>query len=279
MRKRLPAVLVVLCATAAVPVRGQVDFLATARSGTERYRDMAVALADGYRTVGPDFPSMGVHCVNTGLLVGGVLDPAHPTVLEYATIAGRPTLVGVAYAVLVSDTTPPAGLPVPPSAWHTHAGTVDDESFVLSHAQAALHQRGAVDGPKVAILHAWIWLDNPAGLFATDNWALPFARLGYAAPESVTADAGRGMALAAGGLEYFRTLVRVTAHPDAAEAERLDALLEAAAGDVARAIGVGSGHTLLSHDQVVYLGAAWRRAWRALLQAASPPVRTRLAAL
>jgi len=255
-----------------------VDLATVVRAGTARYRDQAAAIADGYRQVGPDFPSMGVHWVNAALVVSGVLDPARPQVLEYATIGGRPTLLGVAFAVLV-DSTPPTGLPVPLSAWHTHAGNVDEESFVLSHAEAQARQHHEMSGPRVAILHAWVWLDNPAGLLATDNWAVPFARLGFAPPKDVSPAAGRGAALAAGGVRYFATLVRVTAHPDSAEQAKLDMMLAAAALEVSGKLERGTGNTALSAAQVTYLEVVWERTWNALLEAASPPVRERLAAL
>jgi hypothetical protein len=222
---------------------------------------------------------MGVHWVNPGLLVSGVVDSSRPTVLEYATIEGQPTLVGIAYVVLADDTTPPPDQPAPAAYWHTHGGSVDEESFVLSHAESARHHHDRAPGPKIAILHAWIWLANPDGLFATDNWALPFARLGFAAPESVTADAGRAMALAAGGVEYFRTLVRVVARPDSADQERLDAVLAASTRELARTVGHGNGRTPLTRDQVTYLEAAWRRTWGALLGAGSVAVRESLASL
>jgi hypothetical protein len=258
---------------------GQDDFVAAARAGTARYRDRAAAIADGYRQVGPDFPGMGEHWVNAGLVVQGVLDPARPTVLEYAEIDGRPRLVGVAYASLVDDPRAmPAGLNVPAGAWHTHDGSVDEESFVRSHA--GVHAKHAPErGPALAIVHAWIWIDNPAGLFATDNWALPCARLGFAVPGGIGPDAGRALALAAGGTAYYRTLVRVVGHPDSAEAARLDQVWSAAAREIAAHVGRGDGATPLQADQVAWLRTAWRRAWAAVLAAASPAVRARLAAL
>lgn len=256
----------------------QADLTTIVRAGTARYQDQAAAIRDGYRQVGPDFPSMGEHWVNAALLVNGVLDPARPQVLEYADVGGHATLLGVAFAVLV-DSSPPEGLPVPPSAWHTHAGSVDDESFVLSHAEAQGHHHHDRSGPRVAILHAWVWLDNPAGLLATDNWAVPFARLGFAAPESASAAAGRAASLACGGARYFATLIRVVAHPDSAEQANLETMLVEASALISETLGRGTGSTALSPAQVTYLETAWERTWDVLLEAASPAVRERLAAL
>lgn len=247
----------------------QADLVATARAGTARFQDRAVALDEGYRAVGPDFPGMGEHYVNMGLLLSATIDPARPPVLEYVTIGGKPRLVGVAYAALVTDSAPQPGLPVPPGAWHTHSGTVDEESF-FHH----IHASGG--GPRLAVAHAWIWLDNPAGLYETDNWALPCLRLGFAAPAGLSADAGRALALAAGASAYFRMLVRVVGEPDSAEQERLSAVLDQAATDIARRVGRGLGTTPLPPELIPWLESAWQGTWAALLDAASPSVRARL---
>jgi len=175
------------------------EFIAGARAGTASYRDPQVARAAGYRPVGPDFPGMGRHWIHPALILRDTLDPAAPPILEYAEIEGRPTLVGVAYAKLVHDATPPAGLPVPAAAWHFHQGTVEEESFLRSHAGLVHGAPARTREPRIAVLHAWIWLENPGGLLATDNWALPYARLGYRMPAGASHDAGHAVALAGGG--------------------------------------------------------------------------------
>lgn len=276
MHGRVAAAAVACCLMSRLSA--QSDLVATARAATVRYQDQAAALADGYRAVGPDFPGMGVHWVNKGLLLTGTVDPAHPPVLEYADIDGRPTLVGVAYAALVTDSAPRSPLPVPAGAWHTHAGTVDEESFLLSHA--GVHSdHSQAHGPRLAVAHAWIWLDNPAGLYETDNWALPCARLGFTPPAGLSADAGRALALAAGATAYFESLVRVVGAPDSAELVRLRAVLDRGARDVSRLAGRGTGGTPLPPALVPDLESSWRRVWATLLATASPAVGRRLAAL
>jgi hypothetical protein len=200
-----PAALLLL---AAVQGASLADFIARARAGTERYRDPRVARAAGYRPIGPDFPGMGQHWLHSGLILRDTLDAGAPPVLEYAEIGGTITLVGVAYGKLVRAEPPPHVAGVPDDAWHFHGGTVEEESFLRSHAGGGLEH--ADTGPRIAVLHAWIWLDNPDGLFATDNWALPYARLGYAMPSGAPADAARALALAAGesGRAYVEALFR-----------------------------------------------------------------------
>jgi len=226
---RLAALLLVAAATRAVgqePDPGLADFVARARAGSERFQDADVARAAGYRPVGPDFPSMGRHWVHPALILRQTPDPAEPPILEYAEIAGRLTLVGVAYAALVRDGPPPAQLPVPADAWHFHQGTVTEESFVRGHAGLGPFEHGG--GPRIAVLHAWIWLDNPDGLLATDNWSLPYTRLGYPAPTEAPHDAARAMALAAGddGRNYVEALLRAVGRPSAVEAQAVALLVE-----------------------------------------------------
>lgn len=233
------------------------DFVAAARAATARYQEPSVALAAGYRRVGPDFPGMGEHWVNAALLVNGVRDVAHPPILEYALLEGRRTLIGITYAVLVTNTVDvPLDFPAPASAWHFHSGTLDEESFLLSH-EGLRHV--VTTGPRIAVLHAWVWLQNPAGLFTTDNWALPFARFGLAPPPGVPEASARAAALAGGGDAYVAALARVVRHPDRAGDARVRELLarerEAAGArlDAARRRGA------LTRADVEWLAEAWHR--------------------
>jgi len=223
------------------------DFIAQARTGTAAYRDVEMARAAGYRPVGPDFPGMGRHWVHPALILRDTLDPAAPPILEYAEIAGRPTLVGVAYAKLVLDATPPVGLPVPPAAWHFHQGTVEEESFLRSHAGVGVGHvaHGGGREPRIAVLHAWIWLENPDGVLATDNWALPYARLGYRMPPGASHEAARAVALAAGdgGRHYVEALLRALGRPNAGEEQALSLLVERHQA-AARALLPGDAKTL-----------------------------------
>jgi hypothetical protein len=46
------------------------------------------------------------------------------------------------------------------------------------------------------VLHAWVWTPNPDGVFVTDNWTLPYARLGVAPPATRARNAACTLALA-----------------------------------------------------------------------------------
>jgi hypothetical protein len=243
------ATLVLLAAVAQggrTPISPVDTFAAEVRASTARYQDQGEAVKDGYRKIGPDFPSMGEHWLNRAIVMQGEIDPRRPPILEYITVNGRPVLAGVAYARLAYGEPPVTRIPAPRSAWHYHAGSVDEESFIASHAA-----HGAADtsrGPRIAVLHAWLWADNPAGLFATDNWALPWLRLGVdppvpsPGPDSLT----MMVALAAGGEHYFTTLLRVQHHLDEPTTARVAALL------TSHAERLRSGEA-----QVGSLGAGW----------------------
>lgn len=248
---------------------GLAEFTARARTGTERFRDAEVARAVGYRPVGPDFPGMGRHWIHPTLILRDSLDPAQPPVLEYADITGRLTLVGVAYAALVKDGAPPTSLPVQASDWHFHQGTVEQESFLRSHVGLG-HVMPGVEGPRIAVLHAWIWLDNPDGLLATDNWALPYARLGYPAPADVSPDAARALALAAGdgGRAYLEALLHAVGQPNADETTILAAV-------VARHQAAARAHV----PNVTELEHCWKALWHDVQATVRPEVWERLQAV
>jgi hypothetical protein len=210
------------------PLAGQEEFIVSVRAATARYRDQAAAIADGYRRIGPDFPSMGEHWLSIPIVVRGEVDPLHPPILEYVTVNGEPVLAGVAYTHLVRGGPPLTLLPAPPGAWHFHEGTVDEESFILSHANPSAAVPADSGHPRIGVLHAWLWLENPAGLFATDNWALPWHRLGIPPPKWVGAfsPAGLAAALASGGVAYFVTLLRLRHHLTIEQSNKIAEVLE-----------------------------------------------------
>jgi len=208
-----------------VPVSDVEDFASRVRASTARYQDQDLALRDGYRRIGPDFPSMGEHWLHRAIVMRGEIDPLRPPILEYITVNGRPVLAGVAYAQLAYERAPVSPIPAPDSAWHYHAGSVDEESFIASHDAGGASD--TTSGPRIAVLHAWLWAENPAGLFATDNWMLPWLRLGIQppvlgpSPDSLTMIA----ALAAGGEDYFATLLRLRHGLGPGDAEKVAGIL------------------------------------------------------
>jgi hypothetical protein len=250
-------------AAQSVPSEDTIDrFVRETREATARYRDQAAALAAGYRPIGPDFPSMGEHWLNRAIIMEGRVDPARPPILEYITIQGQPVLAGVAYARLAYGVAPATAIPAGTTAWHYHAGSVDEESFIASHASGG--HGSAETGPRIAVLHAWVWFENPAGLFATDNWALPWGRVGMSPPAGHTGPmpATLTAALASGGERYFTSLLRIRNGLDSTTAASVETVLQRRAALLRQEVFVRS-----ERPDAVRLATLWTEIERELMAA------------
>lgn len=253
------------------------DFVSRARAGTDQFRDRRVAIAAGYRRLGMDFPSMGEHWVNPGMVLAGDFDAARPAILSYIVIDGQPTLAGVVYAIpLVNGAKPP---PVPGNAgmWHEHNGTVDDESLLSQHggehqSHGQHSDSTTTDGTRLAVLHAWVGVPNPAGLFTTENWALPFARLGLPAPAPIPVGAARALSLATGAEDYYTALGTSAGAGSATVTKTLDEATRAAELIAAHA---RAAHALSTMD-ISALNAVWGLALHNIARDCGPAIATRL---
>lgn len=115
------------------------------RAATAKYQDVARAVADGYVDAKIVMQAMGHHYLNASLL-DDRFEPERPEILVYAPEGGRLRLVAVEYAVpLDRAAAPPEGF----------TGTRD------------VWDRNARYG--LWTLHAWVWLDNAAGVFTAQN--------------------------------------------------------------------------------------------------------------
>jgi hypothetical protein len=234
------------------------EFVAAARAATVKYQSQESAIADGFHPVGGDFPAMGEHWVSLPQVMADSFTASRPSVLTYIRVGGVPRLAGVAYTKLLAEREQPPAYAPARGHWHEHNGSIVEESFLAGHEPVP------TDGaPRLAILHAWIWTPNPAGLFVTDNWSLPFARLGIAAPGDVTRDAARAAALVTDD-EYYRTALTEGLTPTEAQRVRLDSTIEAhrrLAEEVTRA---GAARGRLTSQEEEGLGHIWRDLWPAL---------------
>ena len=174
-------------------------FIARTRAATERFKDIEAAIAENYVKIGPDFPAMGEHWVRGESVMKSAGTPL-PAILTYATIDGKPTLTGAVYTVILKPgEKPPADLP--PGQWHDHVGSVDEESLLIGHDHLGMEES---DSLRLSVMHAWVWTANPAGPFATDNWALPFLRVGVAPPAPMSKRAAQAISLATAGGYWSR---------------------------------------------------------------------------
>jgi hypothetical protein len=293
MRRRFIELLAALAVCSAPPARAQarahpshdvansssdaVDaFMRRAREGTDRYRDQGVAVEDGYRRLGPDFPAMGEHWANPELVAKGVFDPARPGLLTYVRVNGAPMLTGVVYAIPLDEGELPPHSPFDRSHWHDHLGSIDEESMLLSHDSRASAPAAAM---RLAVLHLWTRVENPAGSSVTDNWALPYVRLGLPAPRSATIGAARALSLLSGSVSYYSALARTAASPGVDDQRRIDVELERGAERV-RAWWNGRASTAaLSPSETARLEDEWSSIWRSAEQVVAPEAARRLGAV
>ncbi|SFD20458.1 hypothetical protein [Streptomyces aidingensis] len=124
----------------AAPAAGTGGGLHEVREATARYKNVWGALADGYELASPCVPGMGFHFLGSVAADQSELVATEPNVLVYAPLPdGGLRLVAVEYASFE-----PASL---------FGRTFDPPS-----GEAPFHT-----------LHAWVWQDDPDGMFAAQN--------------------------------------------------------------------------------------------------------------
>jgi hypothetical protein len=249
-------------------------FLRQAEAAAAPYRSLENAVAAGFRRLGPAFPGMGEHWIHPGRIVAGHIDPARPPVLCYAPIQGEHRLVALAFTVPLDADEPPPEYPAGAAAWHDHDGHVDEESLLLVHR----HSHQGADGPRLAMFHAWLWLDNPDGVLAQNNWRLPFVQAGLdAGGLRPSADAARALSLHTAGPDYYLTLFLAAAALEPAEIDTLARLLAHHAG-AARAWATTAPAPLDVHA-LAELETLWGDVWREIRSAVRAPTWESLAIL
>jgi hypothetical protein len=128
------------------------------RESTERFKDVAVAEAEGYAlqfgcVSGPEQGAMGLHYVNGTLVNSGVLDATRPQIVIYEpTPSGGLRLIGADY-LLLADT------------WNAKHSNPPELMGQLFHLFTSPNRFGL---PAFYTLHVWAWKDNPNGAFV--NW-------------------------------------------------------------------------------------------------------------
>lgn len=136
--------------TASTPGADLNHQLAEVRAATARYHNIDNAIADGFAPVSPCVESpaggMGFHYGNQSRINDPAINHLEPEVLLYAPDNGRLRLVAVEW--IVPAPIWPGGTANPPSLFGLdfHAGP-----------------------PPLLVLHAWIWHNNPNGIFQDFN--------------------------------------------------------------------------------------------------------------
>jgi hypothetical protein len=222
------------------------------RATTVHLRDRKAAARAGYRRVGIDFPAMGEHWVNPGLLLRRGLDFDKPSILTYTVIDDRPTLTGVVFTIALDPGESAPAVAGAERPWHEHNESIADESLVRPAVSAPRNDRR-----RLAVLHLWTEAPNPAGPFATENWALPFARLGLTVPDPLPPGAARALSLAAGGDSYFIELINAASGPDASAAAR--PIVDQTRAEVLSLVSNATRSKPLSAHALATLGSMWTR--------------------
>jgi hypothetical protein len=128
------------------------------RQSTERFKDVAVAEAEGYVlqfgcVSGSDSGAMGLHYVNGDLVAKGVLDATHPQIVIYEAMPdGGLRLIGADFLLMQA-------------AWDANHKSPPELMGQLFHLFESPNRFGL---PAFYTLHVWAWKDNPNGAFV--NW-------------------------------------------------------------------------------------------------------------
>jgi hypothetical protein len=128
------------------------------RTGTWRFRDIAMAEKEGYGLLlgcasGHEHGAMGVHYVNSGLVDDPTLDPQRPEALMYETRDGQQYLVAAEFVVLAE-------------AWDAANDAPPVLMGQLFNYTGSPNRYGL---PPFYELHVWAWKHNPHGMFVDDN--------------------------------------------------------------------------------------------------------------
>jgi hypothetical protein len=233
-------------------------FLRQAEAAAEPYRSLEHAVASGFRRLGPAFPGMGEHWIHPGRIVAGHINPARPPVLCYAPVDGEHRLIALAFTVPLEADEPPPAYPAGRGAWHDHGGHVDEETLLLIHR----HSHQGADGPRLAMFHAWLWLDNPDGVLAQNNWRLPFLQAGLDAHGlRPSADAARALSLHTAGADYYLALFRAAAALEPGEVAALSDLLDRRAHTARAWAAAAPAGEPLDVAALTELEALWADVW------------------
>lgn len=184
------------------------------RAAVQRYRDFRVAEREGWERFGDDAPLMGFHYYNEDApdyMHGDALDFSRPNNLMYTEIDGEMVLTGVAFVVRLGEGEPvPEGFAGHQDRWHVHDFVAAIEAATegrpiirwLANRWIDDNYRNHGDERgRMAMVHAWVTLDNPDGVFADYNRTVPYMKLGL--PRSywhgASEEAARGLNLATEG--------------------------------------------------------------------------------
>lgn len=148
--------------------------LADARAAAAQYPTAGAAQSAGFYRGVPYESGVGTHWVRFEA-IDTRLDPAEPEMLLFASDADEAPLVGLTYYVYDSIKEP-EGFTGDNDHWHRHLSVcVGRRAVYTDPGDAALNGCGPARARSGWMLHVWVapGYDNPRGVFATRNPALP----------------------------------------------------------------------------------------------------------
>ena len=153
---------------------GQLD---TLREATDKYHDFEVALSDGFTPSREQVANMGAHFVHRERENDGVFDPAKPDFLLYVRDEVKEwELVGTGFLQpthLVGQDHPEAFVG-PLDNWHTHFSLCSHFRGTFSATEEECVERGGLWFDTFGwMIHAYVWVDNPLGVFHMWNPNIP----------------------------------------------------------------------------------------------------------
>lgn len=241
----------------------------TIRLATDKFKDPKNAQAAGYRSLGPDMPNMGVHWINTGIAVQRSIDFERPSTLTYLPVNGALQLTGVAYTSPVKTGETAPVLPIESMTWHYHSGSLEKEAHGI-HAEHM--QRAQTAEMNLAMLHAWVWSDNPDGIFSADNWALSYYRFGLKPPKSeeLDPDVSKALFLASGKVDYYLKFIELSIEPETLDEDTIRPVLSEYSlkvNDVLKSYEPGNSISANHREEISEL---WLDMWQQIKQILAP---------
>jgi hypothetical protein len=128
------------------------------------------------------------------------------------------------------------------------------------------------------MLHAWIWSANPEGVFAADNWGIPFLRQNLEPVRDSAPSVAKALAIVGGGRDYFERAIQAGGALTAAEAIRVSEAMDQAEKDVEQHVARFENR-VLGENECATLEGIWARLWSEIDAAISSEARRKIAHL